>query len=158
MKTQAWSSICREFTWYVRGWACLCWLAGQAEVDAAPPAKQAEAAIQLQLAIEKSVNDKARAAIALAVETQKPASPAIPAWPATSQRDQYEALRIRAIRENKPLLVSVGCDCPAVEGCLGVRWDQFPGVKAPTIILGRPRGGELWQEQYKPAGSRPASQ
>jgi hypothetical protein len=62
-----------------------------------------------------------------------------------TQADCYEKLRARAIKENKPLVVGVGCEPPRVSGCLAMRYDDLAGFLKPSIVVARPQGKELFQ-------------
>lgn len=72
---------------------------------------------------------RARAALALAFVDAKPPTYA----------EQYA----KAVREGKPLVVWVGQPARPVTGCVGVRWDEFPGVGAEAVVIGVPAGTQL---------------
>lgn len=60
-----------------------------------------------------------------------------------TQAECYEKLRSRAIRENKPLVVGVGCEPPRVDGALSCRHDRLAGFK-DAIVVSKPNGKELY--------------
>ena len=66
-----------------------------------------------------------------------------------TQRDVYDRLSAEAIKKNKPLLVSVNCDAPNVEGFLRCRWDKFPDVKE-GVVVATPKDGKLWLTKELP--------
>lgn len=62
-----------------------------------------------------------------------------------SQAEQYTAAVIRCREEHRPLVVSVGCDLRFVPGAVAVRWDAYPGVMAPALVVGVTDGGQVMQ-------------
>lgn len=73
-----------------------------------------------------------------------------------SQREIYNALRERAVKEQKPLLVSVGCEPKKIDGVLTCRWDKFPAVTS-GVVVGLPKGNELIQGPVLPCNSSVAT-
>jgi hypothetical protein len=62
---------------------------------------------------------------------------------------EYAALRVKAIAENRPLIVWVGLVRPDIEAArpdaLHLRCACFPGATVPGIVVSRPSRGELWR-------------
>lgn len=95
--------------------------------------------------------EEARAALALALAGRTtPASP-------SPDPIEYASLHRRSIREGRPLVVWVGVVRPDLERafphCLHHRCAAFPDARPPCVVIGRPRGGELWRVADLPAGS-----
>ena len=95
--------------------------------------KKAEAAVALQLAIERTNNDRAKAAVTVAVEASKE----------PSQREVYLGLRDRAVKEGKALVVFVQCERTEIPGAFTCRHDRLPDSPTPRIVVGVPDGQEL---------------
>jgi hypothetical protein len=95
--------------------------------------------------------DEARAALALALAGRAGDTPA------PSDANDYASLHQRSIREGRPLLVWVGVVRPDLErafpDCLHLRRDAFPDARPPCVVVGRPRGGNLWRVADLPAAS-----
>ena len=62
---------------------------------------------------------------------------------------------LKAIAENRPLIVWVGVERPDIEAvrpdALHLRVRRFPGATSPCVVVGRPDNGELWRIVDLPA-------
>lgn len=60
-----------------------------------------------------------------------------------TQGECYDKLRARAIKEQRPLIVGVGCEPPHIDGVLACRHDKLAGFKE-AVVVSKPTGKELF--------------
>ena len=65
--------------------------------------------------------------------------------PAAPRGETYYELYHRAVAEGRPLLYWLGQPKRTLDGCLSHAASAFPGVTGPAVVIGVPRGGQLWK-------------
>jgi hypothetical protein len=60
--------------------------------------------------------------------------------PAPTQDELYSAARSEALHLRCPIVIGVGVDPPALDGTVSVRWDAYPGLRAPGVVVGTCNG------------------
>ncbi len=85
---------------------------------------------------------RARAALALS----KAESVAVAPAPRAALPKCYAKGHKEACADTLPLVVFVGCDLHPVEGAVVAKWDSYPGVKSPAVVVGYPVGDRIVQD------------